>query len=53
VHVQDDRLVVLQGLEDFIVVSTPDALLVCRKHDEQKIKEMVQEVARDTGDRFI
>ncbi|MBZ0206119.1 MAG: mannose-1-phosphate guanylyltransferase [Flavobacteriales bacterium] len=53
VHVQDDRLVVLQGLEDFIVVSTPDALLVCRKHDEQKIKGIVQELTRDLGDKFI
>lgn len=53
VHVQDDRLVVLQGLDDYIVVSTNDVLLVCRKQDEQKIKEMVQEVARDTGNRFI
>lgn len=53
VHVQDDRLVVLQGLEDFIVVSTSDALLVCRKHDEQKIKSIVQELTADTGDRYI
>lgn len=53
VHVQDDRLVVLQGLEDYIVVSTPDALLVCRKHDEQKIKAIVQDLTRDTGDKYI
>ena len=53
VHVQDDRLVVLQGLEDFIVVSTPDALLVCRKHDEQKIKGIVQELTKDIGEKYI
>lgn len=53
VHVQDQRLVVLQGLDDFIVVSTPDALLVCRKHDEQKIKQFVQEITKDTGERYI
>lgn len=53
VHVQDNRLVVLQGLEDFIVVSTPDALLVCRKHDEQKIKAIVEDLTKDTGDKFI
>ncbi len=53
VHVADDRLVVLQGLEDYIVVSTPDALLVCRKHDEQKIKGIVQELTKDTGERYI
>lgn len=53
VHVQDDRLVVLQGLEDFIVVSTPDALLVCRKHDEQKIKGIVQELTKEVGEKYI
>lgn len=53
VHVADDRLVVLQGLEDYIVVSTPDALLVCRKHDEQKIKGIVQDLTKDTGERYI
>ncbi|MFZ1665948.1 MAG: mannose-1-phosphate guanylyltransferase, partial [Flavobacteriales bacterium] len=53
VHVQDDRLVVLQGLEDFIVVSTPDALLICRKHDEQKIKGIVQELTKDIGEKYI
>ncbi|HEY0978617.1 MAG TPA: mannose-1-phosphate guanylyltransferase [Flavobacteriales bacterium] len=53
VHVQDERLVVLQGLEDYIVVSTPDALLVCRKHDEQQIKRFVADATADHGDRFI
>lgn len=53
VHVQDDRLVVLQGLEDHIVVSTADALLVVRKRDEQKIKQFVEEAARAWGDRYV
>lgn len=53
VHVQDDRLVVLQGLEDCIVVSTPDALLVCRKHDEQKIKQFVADAAAEWGERYV
>ena len=53
VHVQDERLVVLQGLEDHIVVSTPDALLVVRKRDEQKIKQFVEEATRTWGLRFV
>jgi len=53
VHIQDDRLVVLQGLDDFIVVSTDDALLVCRKKDEQQIKAIVQELTAETGERYI
>jgi mannose-1-phosphate guanylyltransferase len=53
VHVQDDRLVVLQGLEDHIVVSTADALLVVRKRDEQKIKQFVEEATREWGNRYV
>jgi len=53
VHVQDDRLVVLQGLDDHIVVSTPDALLVVRKHDEQMIKRFVEETGKEFGEKYI
>jgi mannose-1-phosphate guanylyltransferase len=53
VHSHDDRLMVLQGLEDHIVVSTPEALLVCRKQDEQKIREFVNDLKAEHGDRYI
>ena len=53
VHAQDDRLIVLQGLEDFIVVSTKDALLVCRKQDEQKIKQFVADLTVESGERYV
>lgn len=53
VHVQDDRLVVLQGLEDHIVVSTKDALLVVRKRDEQMIKKFVEEAEKEWGEKYV
>lgn len=53
VRSEDDRLVVLQGLEDFIVVNTPDVLLVCRQHDEQKIKQFVAEATAERGDTYV
>lgn len=53
VHAQDDRLMVLQGLEDLIVVSTKDALLVCRKQDEQKIKQFVADLTAESGERYV
>lgn len=53
VHAHDDRLLVLQGLEDCIVVSTKDALLVCRKRDEQQIKRFVNELTAESGERYI
>ena len=53
VHAHDDRLLVLQGLEDYIVVSTKDALLVCRKQDEQQIKRFVNDLTAESGTRYV
>lgn len=49
----ENKLLVLQGLDNFIVVDTGDVLLVCKKDKEQEIKEYVGEVKRQKGDRFI
>lgn len=48
-----NKLLVLQGLDDFIVVDTKDALLICRKEKEQAIKEYVAEVKRSKGDKYL
>jgi mannose-1-phosphate guanylyltransferase len=53
VHVPDEKLVVLQGLEDYIVADTQDVLLICRKEKEQAIKEYVAEVKRNTGEKYL
>ena len=53
VRVSDDKLVVLQGLEDYIVVETDDILLVCKKKDEQKIKQFVNDIKLSKGDEYI
>jgi len=48
-----DKLVLLQGLDDFIIVDTKDALLICKKDKEQAIKEYVAEVKRSKGDKYL
>lgn len=53
IHAQNGKLMVLQGLEDFIVVDTKDALLICQKEKEQQIKEYVAEVKRNMGDKYL
>jgi mannose-1-phosphate guanylyltransferase len=53
VKAPDDKLVVLQGLENFIVVDTPDVLLICERNREQQIKEYVAEVKRNKGDKYL
>src|SRR5439155_11710781 len=44
VHVPDEKLVLLQGLDDFIVVDTKDVLMICQKAREQEIKDYVAEI---------
>jgi len=53
VNMPHDKLVVLQGLDDYIVVEEDDVLLVCRKKDEQFIREIVNTVKIEKGDRFV
>lgn len=53
VNVPKDKLVVLQGLTDYIVVESDNVLLVCKKADEQKIKQFVNDVKSLKGDKYI
>ena len=53
INAPKDKLVVVQGLDDFIVVDTKDVLLICSKEKEQSIKEYVAEVKRNKGDQYI
>ncbi|MEZ5046474.1 MAG: mannose-1-phosphate guanylyltransferase [Chitinophagaceae bacterium] len=49
----DNKLLVVQGLENFIVVDTKDILLICERNREQQIKDYVAEVKRNKGDQFL
>jgi mannose-1-phosphate guanylyltransferase len=53
VHVPNNKLVVLQGLDDFVVVDTHDVLLICKKDKEQEIKDYMAEVKRNKGDKYL
>jgi mannose-1-phosphate guanylyltransferase len=48
-----DKLVVLQGLKDMIVVESDNILLVCKKEDEQEIKQYVNAVKLKLGDKYL
>ncbi len=39
VNMPKDKNVVIQGLQDYIVVEDNDVLLICKKEEEQRIKE--------------
>jgi mannose-1-phosphate guanylyltransferase len=49
---QEDRLVVTIGIENLVVVDTGDVLLVCRKDEAQKVREVVNQL-RAAGEKYI
>ena len=53
VNVAKDKLVVLQGLDDYIVVEDDNTLLVCRKEDEQQIRQFVNNVKVEKGEQYV
>ncbi|TCC94220.1 mannose-1-phosphate guanylyltransferase [Pedobacter frigiditerrae] len=52
IHINGDKLAVIRGLENFIVVDEGNALLIYPKAQEQEIKEVVKEMSISFGDRF-
>lgn len=53
VNVPKDKLVVMQGLEGYIVVESDGILLICKKEDEQHIRTFVNDVKVLKGDKFV
>lgn len=53
VHMPKDKLVVIQGLENCIVSESNGVLLICKMEDEQKIKNLVNEVRIEKGEKFL
>lgn len=52
INVPNHKLVVLQGLNNYIVVESDDTLLVCKKEDEQQIKQFVNDVKLTKSAKF-
>ena len=48
-----DHLVVTLGLDDCLVVHTPDATLVASKHCEERIREVVQRLEKDGSEQYL
>jgi mannose-1-phosphate guanylyltransferase len=53
VQVPKEKLVVLQGLEDYIVVESEGVLMICKKQDEQQIRNFVNDVKVKKGEKFV
>ncbi|MCX6271536.1 MAG: sugar phosphate nucleotidyltransferase, partial [Bacteroidetes bacterium] len=53
VNMPKEKLTVLQGLIDYIVVEDEHILLVCKKADEQQIRQFVNDVMVEKGEKYV
>jgi len=53
INMPKNKLAVIQGMENFIIVDTDQVLLICPKDDEQQIRNLVNDVKLKKGDKFI
>lgn len=53
IKITGDKVAVIQGLSDHIVVDDDNALLICHKQDEQKIRDYVKKVKKEYGPDYV
>jgi mannose-1-phosphate guanylyltransferase len=53
VTVPEEKLAVIQGLDDYIIAESDGILLICKKSDEQRIKQFVADVNLMFGDKYL
>ena len=53
VNMNNDKLAVIHGLDGYIVVESDNTLLICKKEEEQQIRQFVNDVRITKGDQYI
>ena len=53
VSLPKDKIAVISGLKEYIIVDTDDVLMICPRAEEQNIKKFIDEVKFNNGDKHI
>tara|TARA_B100001996_G_scaffold53238_1_gene37924 strand:- start:354 stop:1439 length:1086 start_codon:yes stop_codon:yes gene_type:complete len=53
IHSNSDKLIVIDGLEDYIIVDQKNVLLICKKENEQMIKQYTKDVKEKKGEDYV
>jgi mannose-1-phosphate guanylyltransferase len=48
-----DKLVVVQGLDNYLIADCEDVLMICDKDDEKQIRSIVSDVKSEKGEHYI
>lgn len=52
ISLPQNKVAIINGLRDYIVVDTEDVLMICPRSEEQNIKKYIDEVKFNQGDKF-
>jgi mannose-1-phosphate guanylyltransferase len=52
-NISPDKVAVIQGLKDYIVVEADGVLLIVKKEEEQNIKNYLEDVKKETKEKFL
>lgn len=53
ISLSTEHLVVIQGMEDYIIAEDENVLLICKKEEEQRIRQFVTDAKVKFGDKYI
>lgn len=53
INISNNKVAVIQGLKDYIVVETSDVILIVRKDEEQNIKNYLEDVKKQTKEKYL
>ena len=53
INTPKNKVVVVQGLQDYIVSESDNILLICKKTDEQQIRQFVNDVQLEKGEQYV
>lgn len=50
---EDDHLIATIGVDDLVIIHSPDATLICTKRDAHSIKELVTNIRQQFGEQYV
>jgi mannose-1-phosphate guanylyltransferase len=52
-YTSEGKLIALVGVEDLVVVDSPDALLVCARERIEEVKQVVEQLKKQGWNKYL
>ncbi len=53
INIPPEKLIVVEGLENYIIAESDNTLLICKRDNEKKIREFVKDTEEKYGENFV